>query len=174
MKDFLKGLYFLIIFSILHFAYDLFPNPVFKIISGLDESVFQHLKIGFYSYLFVNIIEFFIKRKKIKNLSQYIYPRLFTVVLIPWIIFVIWYTAPAFYGKIESTLIEVVFSCIVVLVSGIIGSIIEKDIERVSLSNKFKTVILILFIITLSLNIIFNYKLPWLDMFVNPEMLISS
>ena len=48
---YLRGLVFLIIFLILHYLYEWFPNIITQIFSGTDESLYQHLKIGFYDYL---------------------------------------------------------------------------------------------------------------------------
>jgi hypothetical protein len=65
MNIFVKSLLYLIMFSILHFGYDL-THLIFLIpFCGVNESVFQHLKMAFWSYLFTNLIEYFIERKKI-------------------------------------------------------------------------------------------------------------
>jgi len=64
---YIRGLILLGIFIILHYAYDFFPNVVFQIFSGINESVFQHMKIAFYSYIILTIIEFFVFKKKITD-----------------------------------------------------------------------------------------------------------
>lgn len=63
MKIISKLILFLLIFAILHFAYDFFPNAVIKIFSSPDESVFSHLKMSFYSYFFLSINRLFLFEK---------------------------------------------------------------------------------------------------------------
>ena len=62
-----KIIIFQVVFLILHYLYDWFPCQVTQIFSGTNESVFQHMKIGFYSYLVVAFIEFLLIRKNIQD-----------------------------------------------------------------------------------------------------------
>ena len=64
-------------FLVLHYLYDWFPNPVPTIISGINESVNQHMKIGFFSYILFVFIEFLIVKKSINSLSRYIFQDFF-------------------------------------------------------------------------------------------------
>ena len=45
------------VFLLLHYLYDWFPGSVSAIFSGINESVYQHMKIGFFSALIVVLIE---------------------------------------------------------------------------------------------------------------------
>jgi len=49
---------YLCIFDFLHYCYDWFPNVFIQIFSGINESFFQHWKIGYYSYINFSIGEF--------------------------------------------------------------------------------------------------------------------
>jgi len=168
---YLKGFFFLIIFSIFHFAYEIFPSPLWVPIFAINESIWQHLKIAFFSYSALNLLEFVFRRRSIQNKSGFIFSRLFTTTVIPWFIFILWYTMAAFYGRLEILLLEIVFASIVTVSSGILCAIIEFNIEDRHFSPNFKTSILIIFIISASLYVVFTYKLPWIDMFVIPEMI---
>ncbi len=72
MKKFVKLIIFILIFAILHFAYDFFGILILKIFSGTDESVFSHLKIAFWSYFFTSVIDYFYCKNRKKNFSIYL------------------------------------------------------------------------------------------------------
>jgi len=166
---YLKGLFFLTIFSIFHFAYEIFPSPVLVPICAINESVWQHLKIAFFSYFVLNLVEFVFRRRSIQNKSGFIFSRLLTTIVIPWFVFILWYTMAAFYGRLEILLLEVIFASIVTLLSGTVCATIELNIEDKHFTRNFKAFILIIFVISASLYVIFTYKLPWIDVFIVPE-----
>ncbi len=107
MNIFIKVLLYLIIFSALHFGYDLTGWVILTPICGIDESIFQHLKMGFWAYLITSIIEFLTVKKKFGDSGTFWYPRFLSAIIIPWIIFLIWYIVPATFGKLSSASIEV-------------------------------------------------------------------
>ena len=167
MNVFIKSIIFLIIFSILHFGYDLTHWSFLKPFCGVDESVFQHLKMAFWAYFFSSIIEYFVLKKK----SGFWYSRLLSTIILPWFIFLIWYLVPAFFGKLTSSTIDLIWAIFTSYASAVIAGIFEKNLEKTSLDLSFKIVIFTLFIISAILYILFTFKLPWIDLFVNPEIL---
>lgn len=168
---YLKGLYFLTIFSVFHFAYEIFPSPVLAPICAINESIWQHLKIAFFSYFVLNLIEFVFRRRSIQNKSGFIFSRLLTTIVIPWFIFILWYTMAAFYGRLKILLLEIIFASIVTALSGIVCATIELNIQDRHFTRNLKAFILIIFAISASLYVIFTYKLPWIDVFVDPELI---
>ena len=46
-----------------HFIYDLAPNPFFALFAPISESVWEHLKIVFYPFVFVWIIGYFLIKR---------------------------------------------------------------------------------------------------------------
>ncbi|MBU0732263.1 hypothetical protein KKC88_05275 [Patescibacteria group bacterium] len=65
----IAGAFFLIIVgSLLHFAYAWSGyNPFIGMISGVNESVWEHLKLGYWSLVFFILIEYWFIRKKTSN-----------------------------------------------------------------------------------------------------------
>ncbi|MEA1912634.1 MAG: DUF6512 family protein [candidate division WOR-3 bacterium] len=170
MNMYLKSLLFLAIFSILHFGYD-FTHWVFLApLCGINESVFQHLKMAFWAYLIASLIEYFLIRRNVSKIKNFWYPRILSTIIVPWFIFIIWYLVPALWGKVESLRLEVFWSVLVTILSGIIGGMMEKNIEGKDFNSSFKIVILILFIVSAFLYIWFTYKPPWIDLFINLEL----
>lgn len=84
---FLKTFLYLIIFALLHFSYDLAKLEFLKPFGGIDESIFQHLKMAFGSYIIASLIEYSYLKKRFKSFFNFFIPRLFSAITIPWIIF---------------------------------------------------------------------------------------
>jgi len=171
LNIFLKSIIYLVLFSLLHFLYDLTNLDFLKPISGINESVYQHLKMAFFAYFFVSIIEYLIIKKKIAKRDSFWYSRLLSTNIIPWFTFSIWYLVPATIGKLKSATIEIIWAILATYISGLFTILIERDTENLTFSIRFKIIILILFFVSLFLFVKFTYSLPWIDLFVNPETL---
>ncbi|AHD17925.1 hypothetical protein THEMA_03170 [Thermotoga maritima MSB8] len=156
-----KALIFLGIYAVLHFGYELSGWELLKPICGVDESVFEHLKIGFWAYFFTNIIEYFFAKKK----HGFWYPRILSTVLLPWFIVLIWYMLPVFFGHVESLAVDLSWAFVVTFLAAILSEILEKDLERNSLGTALKIVIVVLFIISIIFYTAFSYEKPWIDVF---------
>jgi len=88
MNLYLKSFLYLLIFSGLHFGYE-FTHFAFLVpFCGINESIFQHLKMGFWAYFLASGIEFALKRKN-RFQSNFWYSRLFSSTLVPWFIFLL-------------------------------------------------------------------------------------
>jgi len=165
----LKVFIFLIWFSILHFLYtEISANPFFQAIAGTDESVFQHLKIGFFAYLFTIGFDYLIVRKKIEDKDSFVFSRLLSSILVPWIIFVIWYIVPAFVGQELPLGYELAWAFFVVILTGVIVSILDENTEKIKFNLAIKIVIGLLIILSIIIFVWFSFELPWIDVFVLP------
>ncbi|MGC8971694.1 MAG: DUF6512 family protein [bacterium] len=167
MNIYLKAIIYLLIFGLLHFGYESTGLQFLKPICGTDESVFQHLKMGFFAYLFASLIEYGIIRRRLRG-NNFWYSRALATVFIPWAIFLIWYLAPAIWGKFSTITAELSWALIVSYISGVVGGIIEKNTEKTRPSLGFKLTISMLFVVSILLFVWFTYKLPWIDLFVDP------
>ncbi len=164
MKIPLKALIYLAVFSVLHFGYELLKWPLLMIFCGTDESVFEHLKMGFWAYLITGLIEYFFWRNKIQ-LKNFWYSRIFSATLVPWFIVIIWYMA----GHFESIAIELIWAFAVTFLSAIMGSFVERNIQMTSLTKEFKMIIIVIFLLSIVFYTRFSFSKPWIDLFVNPE-----
>jgi len=167
MNTYLKAFIYLILFGLLHFGYESTGLQFLKPICGTNESVFQHLKMGFFAYFFASLIEYVAIRRRLKA-NNFWSSRSLATVLNPWIIFLVWYLAPAVWGKFSTVASELSWALIVSYISGVFASILEKDIERAKISLCFKLIVFVLFVISAFLFIWFTYRLPWIDLFVDP------
>lgn len=171
MRVYIKALLYLGIFSILHFGYDLTHWSFLVPLCGIDESVFQHLKMAFWAYLFTSIIEYFLSRERSGKRESFWYTRLLSTVIVPWFIVLIWYIVPALFGKFEFLVIDLIWAIFSTFLSAILAITVERSIEDIKAALSFKLVIIFLFIVSAFLYVWFTYQPPWIDMFVNPEIL---
>ena len=94
----IAGMFFIIIIgSLLHFTYELsgFWKPA-ALFSAVNESTWEHLKIGFWPALILLVIEFFVLRKKTKN---FILAKTVSLYLIPIIITILFYSYTTILGR---------------------------------------------------------------------------
>jgi len=164
----LKMLVLQVIFLLLHYAYEWFPNSITIIFSGTNESVYQHMKVGMFTYLLASLLEYLLVRKTLTNLAGFIYARLFAATIFPFAIFIYFYMAPAYYGQIQSIPLEVIFANVALLLASFSSIAIERQIDTGQPNRLFRFVVIVLFLVSLSQYIIFTYRLPWADVFATP------
>jgi len=157
-----------IIFMLLHYLYDWYPNDSTAIFSGINESVYQHMKIGFFAYLSFVLIEFLLTRKHISTVSSYAYSRLFSATYLPLVMMVIYLSGPLLFGQFESVISEVIFANIALLATSFTTLVIENQIEKSKPGYLLRFVIIILFILSFIEFIMFTFRLPWFDIFAIP------
>ncbi len=169
MSIILKAFIYLIFFSILHFGYDLTHLSFLKPFCGIDESVFQHLKMAFWAYLLASLVEYPVYKRKNKKYDSFWIPRFFSATVVPWTIFLVWYLAPATGGKFRLSYMELIWALVVSYFSGLAGGLIERTLEEQRLAFCFKVLVIFLALASAFLYIAFTYQLPWIDMFRAPQ-----
>ena len=170
MNIFIKSLIYLFIFIILHFGYELTQWSFLTPFCGINESVFQHLKMAFWAYLFTSGIEYLVIIKK-KRARNFWYPRLLSTVIVPWFTFILWYIAPALFGRIGCLILDLIWAVSITYGAALIAGIMEKVTEKSQVTVGFKIGVWILIIVSAFLYIRFTYRLPWIDLFISPEAL---
>lgn len=156
-------------FLFLHYAYDFFPTPLVSIFSGVNESTFQHLKIAFFAYIVVNAVEALARRRQIRDWGRFVFARVFSTTFLPWVIFILFYTCPAYIGRLDSIAADVVYANVMMLLITYSTLVLERTVETAEHGRDFQIVVMALFLISVSLYVIFTYRMPWLDMFVPAE-----
>jgi hypothetical protein len=181
MNVYLKAFIFLIVFSLLHFGYEATGWTPLTIFCAVNESLFQHLKMAFWSYLLlVALIEFplLIKKiaeektgKTIAGSGSFWYSRLLSVIILPYIVLIVWYLQPAISSRLKSDWIDLAWAITVTYLSCLLIAFLEKDTERIKYQLSSRYIILLLVFISGLLFVLFTYRPPWIDLFINPETL---
>ena len=164
----IKALIVQITFLIMHYLYDFFPNGFTRIISGTSEAVFEHMKIAFFSYGLVSLVEFLSNRKKMVGHPGYGFARLTSTLFYCWPMFILFFAPPAYYGKYGTDLAEIISANIILYLTSLIAILLERHLEKVTFSKEFKIAMIGCFVILLSLFVIYSHRSPWFDVFAIP------
>lgn len=158
-----KVLLFAALYVVLHFGYDLTQLEILRPFCGTDESVFEHLKIGFWAYFFSTVIESFVYKS-----IRFWFPRLLANVLVPWTILLVWYMLPLFTGHTGSPAVEIAWAFAVIFITGLLGVSFERDLEKVPLRSRMKVIVLLLFVLSIVFYVGFSFSKPGIDLFKAP------
>jgi hypothetical protein len=66
------------------------------------ESIYSHMKMYFYAYLLVALIEYFLRRKSIPSAESFWYSRMLIAAAFPWMSIAIWFVPEALGLDISS------------------------------------------------------------------------
>lgn len=166
---FWKAFAFWGVFMVLYGLYKFFPVFPLSLICGITESNFQHYKAGFYAYLIVSLIEYGWNRRKLTNRDSFLYSRMAATVFLPWLIFLLWYIAPALIGRWPNNTYEIIYANVVTFLVGICTVTLEGGFEKGQYSGSQKAVLITLFLASILLYTVFTFRLPWADVFVEPD-----
>lgn len=122
----------------------------------------------FFSYLLLTGIEYGLMHRSIASSVRYLYSRLLGAVLMPLLVNVYYFIAAAYIGKLESVPLEIVYANLVLMALSTTTFLLESHFGQSEPARPLKWVIVLLFTMTLSEIIIFNYRLPWFDVFAIP------
>lgn len=134
----LVGVVFIIIFgSILHFTFEWSgSNAVVGVFSAVNESVWEHLKLGFWPAIVFALIEFKYLKKEPNN---FLFAKTIGIYLIPIIIMVIFYSYTTVLG--ESILVIDILSFVIAVIVGqlvsyklLTGKTLPYNLDMVSLT----------------------------------------
>ena len=165
---YIRSLILLGILIVLHYIYKFLPNIVFQLFGAIDESVFQHMKIGFYSYIILTVIEYFTFKKKIVDKTRFLFSRIFSTFLIPWVIFMFFFFTRVIYPVQMHFIVEILSAQTVVYVSALILGFIELDTIKIEVGKRLKVLMVILIIVLIIEFTAFSFYLPWHDVLGNP------
>lgn len=156
-------------FLVVQYAYKLLPILPLQLLGGINESVFQHMKVCFYAYLLVSAAEYAIRRQQLSlSGERFIFSRLLATILVPWFMFILWYMAPAYYGHITSIPVEILYANIIIVGLGFCTVALEQGFENIHYTPTHKGILIALTLISISLYTIFTFRLPWTDVFADP------
>ena len=148
----------------LHFLYQKIPCFITSIISPVNESIWEHMKILFTSIILMGTIEkLYTKIKKLNYNNILFYNYINAIISIP--IFLLFFI-PIYNNIGENLPIAIIIMFISIILSKLITSklINQKDL-------KLEQISIILIIITYMIFALLTYFPPKLDLFLDPQSL---
>jgi len=159
----LAGIVFIVILgSLLHFTFELSGHqPVVGVFSAVNESVWEHLKLGFWPALLYAIIEYrYIK----KSTDNFLFAKTAGIYLIPIIITILFYSYTAILG--ESVLVIDILTFVIAVIVGQLVSYKSLTYRKLpDVSNKISLVALVLLGVAF---VLFTFYPPHLPIFRDP------
>jgi hypothetical protein len=155
-----------LIYSPLHFLYDWFPSPFARLVGGTGESIFQHMKIGFWSWLFASGVERFWNRAS--GPKAFIASRAFGSAIAPLSIMIVWYVVAAAFGPMPSALLEVASAFAILVTTGFGIASAEAELERLDWGARGLGVLIGFFGAVLAFFALYSDSTPWVDLFAEP------
>lgn len=159
----LKILFFWVLFVFLHYAYAWFGHPALSVVSQTRETFFQHAKIGLFAYAIVSGGELWLRGRLV---GRYVWSRVLSTLLLPWVMFVLYYTGPAIYGRpMPSIPAEIAYANIVLLAVAVVLAIVERSMDQSTYTRPARAITVLLLVLAVAEMIIFSYRLPWAPFF---------
>lgn len=159
----LKIAAFWVLFVCLHYAPGWFGHPALSVISQTRETFFQHAKIGLFAYAIVSGGELWLRGRLA---GRYIWSRVLSTLLLPWVMFVLYYTGPAIYGRpMPSIPAEIAYANIVLLAVAAMLAILERSMDRAAFTRAARAATMLLLVLAVAEMVIFSFRLPWAPFF---------
>ena len=140
----------LLIATILHYAYELIPNNIVASFTPVNESIFEHMKMNFNSFIIASIIEYFYLKRFNYNNNNYMFKLLTSSLTCNFITLILYY--PFYYAFGDNFIYTMTIFIISIIVSQVVSYLISTTIVEDKVIN------LLSFIIILMLEFIFIYS----------------
>lgn len=159
----LAGIIFIIAFgSVLHFTFEWSGRQVaVGVFSAVNESVWEHLKLGFWPAIAFALFEFKQLRKTVNN---FLVAKTVSIYLIPTVIVIIFYSYTSILGK--SILAIDILTFIAAVIAGQTAS--YKLLTGKKLAHKLSIVCFIALLLLALAFVLFTFYPPRLTLFQDP------
>ncbi|MDH4140074.1 MAG: DUF6512 family protein [Coriobacteriia bacterium] len=148
------------LFLVLHFSYETFPNMLFKLIGEEGETTFFHMKMLFFAYLLVSIVEFVARRKTLVSTSSFASSRALVSVAYPWLTITIWFFAEAVGLTMHNLAVELVYANLATLLGIYMALLMEEFLGGLDFRPSAKAMIALVFACALLSYTAFSFTTP--------------
>lgn len=155
------------LFLMLHFSYETFPGTFFRIFGEAGEVTFLHMKMLFWAYLAVSLVEFVVRRGGLASPASFISSRLLIAVAYPWLTITFWFAAEALGLYPTALLPELVYANVVTIVGLYLAMRLEESLDGVVFRPSLRALIVLLFACAVLSYVSFSFKTP-MPFFVTP------
>ena len=161
----LKFLAGIILFAFFHQLYDIFPSTWAAVLAeGEQETIFAHMKMLFYPYILISVVDYVLLRRKGKVPESFFYARLLILIAAPCVMISIFYVPDALNIPLEGP-IELIFSILTSWVGVYLAIVMEEPLESITYGRAFKILIWISFITAVIIYTAFSFQPPHYEFF---------
>jgi hypothetical protein len=155
----------IVLFAFFHQLYDIFPNTVTAVLAeGGEEAIFAHMKMLFYPYLILSIVDYFLYRRKGILTESFYYARLLILVAVPWMMISFFYVPESVGINIGEPGI-LIFSIFASWIGVYTAIRLEEPLEATHYRLAVKTLLIMFFIAAIIIYTGFSFNPPLHDFF---------
>lgn len=162
-NNWIKVLIIWVLYVALHFTYKYIPCGLTQLFGCPEESIFHHMKMAFFAYSLVSIVEYFILKPQYRE--SFISSRMLSVLLISYFSFMVWLFVPVVIGPIHAPWFEIVYSNLILALSLSAVIYIETFTEKITFNKTVTRIISLIYLIILTVFVVSTFSPPEMDVF---------
>ena len=148
-----------LLFVFFHQIYDILGGGTLAEILGEGiESIYAHMKMYFYAYILVSLIDYFLRRRQIASPGSFWYPRMLIASSFPWMSIAIWFI-PVALG-VDLGTYELAYSLTLTVFGLYFAFRLDEGLENVEFRPALKAFILLAFAAAFITYIGFSFQVP--------------
>ncbi|NPV02098.1 MAG: hypothetical protein HPY53_12040 [Brevinematales bacterium] len=165
LSPILKALIMWVCFFLLGFLYGSQPAGVNGVeITGMEIFIRRGIAI-FLAAIAAGAAEFLIDRKRITDRQSYLFTRMLSAVVIPYVYVMIWIFIPSISGQIILGWLNSFYLFLAAFAAAFFAVLLERSLEEIKLQKGLVVLIGFLFILTLVLAALFSIRQPLPDFY---------
>ena len=148
-----------LLFLFFHQIYDILAGGTLAAILGEGiKSIYAHMKMYFYAYLLVCLIDYFLRRRQLASSGSFGYPRMLIAASFPWMSIAIWFIPVALGFELGRA--ELVYSFVLTALGLYFAVRLEEGLEGVEFRPALKAMIWLAFVAAFITYIGFSFHVP--------------
>lgn len=156
-----------LLFIFFHQVYDILGGGTLAMILGEGiESIYAHMKMYFYAYLVVSVIDYFLHRPQISSTNSFWTTRILVASSFPWMSIAVWFLPFAFGIELGNR--ELIYSLVMTLFGLYFAIRLDEGLQNVEFRPALKAMIWVAFAAAVITYIAFSFTAPD-NFFIAPE-----
>lgn len=154
-------------FIFFHQIYDILGGGVVATILGEGiESIYAHMKMYFYAYVLVSIIEYLMRRRQIASADSFWTTRALIAASFPWMSIAIWFIPVALGFELGNN--ELAYSLVMTALGLYFAFRMDEGLEGVEFRPALKALVWIAFLAAVITYVGFSFQVPD-NFFIAPD-----
>ena len=156
-----------LLFIFFHQIYDILGGGTLAAILGEGiESIYAHMKMYFFAYLVVSLIDFFLHRVQVSSASSFWTTRMLIAASFPWMSIAVWFIPVALGFDLSN--MELIYSLIITAFGLYFAIRMEEGLENMEFRPALKALIWLVFVAAIITYVAFSFTPPD-NFFIAPE-----
>jgi hypothetical protein len=148
-----------LLFVFFHQIYDILGGGTLTTILGEGiESIYAHMKMYFYAYLVVCLIDYFLRRSQISSAESFWTTRMLIAASFPWMSIAVWFIPAALGFDLGNR--ELIYSLIITAFGLYFAIRMEEGFENIDFRPALKALIWVVFAAAVITYVAFSFTAP--------------